>query len=434
MSRANFKKLLYRFYLSIFFVIPFFFWPYSPISFEIPKVWIFQRYVEILAILFIFFTLTIKTTNRVDFKLYRLVFLFLGIQFVSAIIGSDFKRSFWGNIFRGDGLITYIHLICFSLITSNILNKKMIYDATGIISLSSFLLAILYLAQSLAINLWGNFIPNWYGKPLYPFGNPVFASGYFISSIPFIFHYFRKNSIKKALIIFTLILILIILETDGAIITLLFASFVSFLLRIHNKITKIFIIFAGTIAFLAGSIIFINRYINYKTSKLGFLPEGRERILVKAFLAFQEKPIIGWGWANFDRAFNAYKWPYPILHDVYVDKAHSIMVEVLVTTGAIGFITYISLNFYLILRSSTQKFLFLFLLIYLLHSQTNIISISEEYLYWFVVGIIGSKIYTSKKQNKSKLKNNQKLSLLQSALSLKSNIILDKLTNLFKSN
>jgi O-antigen ligase len=131
-------------------------------------------------------------------------------------------------------------------------------------------------------------------------------------------------------------------------------------------------------------------------------PESRERMVVKGFLAFQERPILGWGFANFDYAFDSVVWPIPLGNDVYVDKGHSTIFELLVTTGVVGLGLYLLVVLWAVFRNYRmlkddkgeyrvwQKTLLLVLLLYLFHSQTNVISIGEELMFWLVLGVVGS--------------------------------------------
>lgn len=125
--------------------------------------------------------------------------------------------------------------------------------------------------------------------------------------------------------------------------------------------------------------------------------QDRERIYRKVFIGALKRPVFGWGWANVDYAFESNDWPIKVYHDVYVDKAHSEILEVLVTTGIPGLLIYLSLLIIFVkelivkYKKSRDK-LWNFTLIsgvvlYLFHSQTNVISIMEEIVFWLILGI-----------------------------------------------
>jgi O-antigen ligase len=118
-------------------------------------------------------------------------------------------------------------------------------------------------------------------------------------------------------------------------------------------------------------------------------PEERLRIITKGIMAFEKRPIFGWGWANFDYAFESVSWPIKFQHDVYVDKAHSTILEILTATGLGGLAIYLTIVGRLAkqLWQKKSKVLFLTLLLFLFHSQTNVISIAEELIFWLILGI-----------------------------------------------
>ncbi len=51
--------------------------------------------------------------KRTDSRLILLVMLFVFTAFISSYFGVDFGKSFWGNLYRGDGLFTLFHLAGF---------------------------------------------------------------------------------------------------------------------------------------------------------------------------------------------------------------------------------------------------------------------------------------------------------------------------------
>lgn len=125
------------------------------------------------------------------------------------------------------------------------------------------------------------------------------------------------------------------------------------------------------------------RYV--RSGRWAMVVEARERIAVTGLLAWREKPLFGWGWSNFSAAFESLDWPYPVRNDVYVDKAHSGVLEILVTTGVLGLAAYLTLVVRLFRRLAGLNLLMLVL--YLWHSQTNVISVSEELLFWILLGL-----------------------------------------------
>ena len=138
-----------------------------------------------------------------------------------------------------------------------------------------------------------------------------------------------------------------------------------------------------------------NIYLPLRRASIDMLvhPESRERIMVKAWRAFQQRPVFGWGWANFDHAFASIEWPFHVDADVYADKAHSVFLEIIVTAGIFGLCSYLILLFSVFesLRkniSIQSRYFALFFIVYLIHSQTNVVPMAEETLFWAITGLV----------------------------------------------
>lgn len=90
-------------------------------------------------------------------------------------------------------------------------------------------------------------------------------------------------------------------------------------------------------------------------------------------------------------AVESVSWPVKAFPDVYVDKAHSNLLEILVTTGIFGFLIFLAIIFRALDQLFGKKVLLVVFLLFLFHSQTNVISINEELIFWLILGIVGSQ-------------------------------------------
>jgi O-antigen ligase len=119
-----------------------------------------------------------------------------------------------------------------------------------------------------------------------------------------------------------------------------------------------------------------------------FEAEGRGRIWRRGAMAVMEKPILGWGVARFAEAIEAYHWPLRVDDDVYIDKAHASLVEVAVTTGLLGLMIYVWMfGVSMRLGWRTEADWWWVVVVYVLVSQLNIISISTEVVGWIGMGM-----------------------------------------------
>lgn len=392
----------YRYILLIVFftgvvISPFVFWPWVEISFEIPKVWFISRWIEILGITsLLFFPVSVKE-SKTDLKLVIITIVFLLYIVLSAFFGVDIQKSFWGNYYRADGIFTLIHLVIFFLLTVSIFENNLIDKTMSYIALSSGFLSVFTVFNAIFLSILKRdppFLENWSGAIGFTFGNPNFLAGFLIITLPFVFYLLKKTNSGyfKFIMVIQIISILLTRSWSGIFGILLFILGVTLFTnkkRIIPLLATIFILIVSGISY----------FYNYpsRNSQGILVAESRERIFIKGILSLAKKPILGWGWANYDYAFENSDWPIKINGDVYVDKAHSTLLEIMVTTGLIGIILYLTLVariFYNLFysRSIYKNYLLLALTLFIIHSQTNIISISEELIFWLIAGI-SAKIY-----------------------------------------
>jgi len=371
-------------------MLPLIFNPFSSIPFEIPKVDFFLVSTDIIALISLFYIREMNKKN--DLRLLVLEIVYLASIILTSLKGVNFYKSFWGNYWRADGILTLIHLIGISFIFSAFwkINYHKIFIPS--VSISGFIVSLIFIIQK---------IVSFSNIPAATFGNSNFLAGYLLVTLPFSLYNFSASPHKIfwQVNLFLQIMTILLTQSYSAIILLPIALI---LWLSHQKQTSKknrLLFYAKTILFLLSlffTAIYLNHYFQERTKYRGFLPEGRERIYTNAFLAFKERPLSGWGWANFDYAFEKISWPEKWSQDVYVDKAHSLFLEILSTSGIIGFTIFSTIclitlyNLAKDKKMSSRTFLLSFIL-FLIHSQTNVISINEEYIFWTIVGIAASK-------------------------------------------
>lgn len=364
---------LHLVYLLGLFLLPFIFWPWSVTPFEIPRVWIFQRWVELLVILIIIFRK--KVTLRFHIPIYAsILLLFFTLSLIlSSILGADFLKSIEGNYYRGDGLMTFIHILTFFLITNLLVDKQFLPIVLKSIACSSILLSLFTV---------GTYIQTGYPASTF-FGNSRFLAVYLAVTLPVLLSFSGKFRY-----------ISMFLQVAAIVSTFSLGGFVGvglaiagFLLWKEKTSPKRFLI----VTLLTILVVSVLYFAFDKRQQLSF--ESRNRIFNKGFIAWQQRPLLGWGMANFDYAFENADWPVKTEYDVYVDKAHSTLLEILVTSGILSFILYICFNLQIlksivISRKLSVIIVSQMIILYWVLSQTNIISISTEVLYWFAAAIL----------------------------------------------
>lgn len=333
--------------------------------------------------------------ERRNSKLVLLIFVFFFSLLISSVLGKDFLKSLIGNYYRADGLTTVVHLIGFSLIAYLFLDEKTFEKAPLFISLGSFSVSLLALFDNFRLYILKDLsVVNFYGVVGSTFGQPNFLAGYLLVTLPFGIYLYKvsKNKLRNIFVLSIALQTLTILLTRswGADLGLIVLA-IFWILYFGGQHRKALLFFFSFIFVLVTLVFLVEQRRIVENLPNKFIAESRERIIAKGFSGFLKRPIFGWGWANFDYAFESVDWPMHFEKDVYVDKAHSYLLEVIVTTGIVGVTIYVLLIFQVLRvlikrRDNLGKTYLMALLIFLYHSQTNVISISEEVVFWLVLG------------------------------------------------
>ncbi|OGK19319.1 hypothetical protein A3G67_01555 [Candidatus Roizmanbacteria bacterium RIFCSPLOWO2_12_FULL_40_12] len=377
------REILKQTFLWGFFISSFLIWPWSSFIYELPRIWFVRIWIEALLLFGLFFGLPHLKKKHHDGLLIGLVLILCAISFFASFVGIDSLQSFFGNAFRDNGIFTFMHLIGLFFFLALFWEKTWEKEFVTVIALSSFLNAILTIVLGLV------FKAPFTGT----FGQNSFLAGYILVTTPFIVQAYENSRNKFSELIWFCALVInvfvvLLSKSLGGIIGILLLIAGIFLKNTALSKRQIFytLLFSGIL--LGAAFFFI------KISG-PFTFESRERILMRGVNAFTQKPFTGWGWANFDYAFRSVDWPIRYEHDIYVDKAHGVLLEFLVTTGIFGLLAYLAIliRFFLrFLRENTVSYYaFLSLLLFVIHSQTNIISISEELIFWILLGIVASQ-------------------------------------------
>ncbi len=398
------KKVLGTVFFLGLFLSPFIYNPSAPIPFEIPKVWFVRFWIEILIILGIFTYNKRNNKIKSDKYLTTLVLVFAFISVLTAFTGIDATKSFLGNYFRNDGLFTFLHFVFFFFFLQHYLDDKLIKKTIKTIIISGIVLSIISITTWIFI-----FVFRKYGTEVWidggigsTFGNPNFLVGYLLLCLSLTPIFINELKVKQPLKVFIWsILIVSIFLTKAWVGVFGILLFLLLSVFLNDQSFKYKLLKLSGILIIA--LVVLTSQNEFVKNQFGLLltnsAESRTRIYTKGILASTERPLLGYGWSNFDYAFSSVDWPVRYQDDVYVDKAHSSLVEVLVTTGIFGVCVYLLIILKVaknLFKSKNfpNKTLFVGFLLLILHMQTNIISISEELIFWLYVSIAAKKLKT----------------------------------------
>ena len=424
-------------------VMPLVFWPWGRVVYEVPRVWFVLRWIEVLAVIAIWgaWSRGIKRKRGIreeeekfgtmDGPLLWLLIGFCAWALFTSVIGADPAKSILGNFYRRDGLITLFHLVGFSFLVSMVWKSSWRYYLVRAIGWGTIAVCIHTVVLGIAYWVLGDrSVMVWDGEATLSvagltlsgraigglFGNPNFLAGYLAVVTTFVFYWVtsgraglqhgptkftsswpsparRGNMLLFPGIFILLFLTLLLTQARSGVICFFLAPAV-YIFLIGNRMCRVI---AASVVLI---VIIMGGYVLRSDRQLGFVAEGRERIIRRTLFGVAKRPLTGYGWANADYAFESVAWPIILEHDVYVDKAHGTVLEVLATTGIVGLMVYVGalvrLGYVLIRRFWSdgkgrvwQATLLTVLIVYCVHAQTNIISIAEEVMFFLVVGIAG---------------------------------------------
>ena len=297
----RFLSINYFFWIGLF-ILPFVYCPKAVIPYEIPRVWFFIGWVEIMVLIALSRDQIRK--GNLNRKLAFLTLTLFPIALISSILGTDFNKSLVGNYYRSDGLVTLVHLIAFSIAAFLYFGRKTFEKVPHFIFWGSSLVSMLAILDNFRLNILNDLaIHNFYGIVGSTFGQPVFLAGYLLTTLPFGMYLYKVSDgklrkIYTALIVLQALTILLTRSWGASLgLIVIVVCWIFYFGRRHRGV------YLGlfSILFVLGSLVFLvvqRRIIENLPNK--FIAESRVRIYTKGFLAFTKRPILGWGWANFE--------------------------------------------------------------------------------------------------------------------------------------
>lgn len=331
--------------------------------FVFPRTIAFRLIIEICLALFIVIALLDKNYRPRFSILLSLITGFVGIMIVSSAFGANLYHSFWSTIERSEGINTWLHLLAFFVILTSVFkSKKDWLELFNLVIISGWLQVLYgfmqyskssYIIQGLGERIMGSL------------GNPTFFATYVLFII-FIAAYLitQKGSklIKLTHVILILLNLFLLWHTlnRGSILALICGVLFFLILKmrqVKNRKTKIALGIILVILIISPLITMINKDSDWvqssdtlrritKISPTDITTQNRLIAWGVGWQGFKERPILGWGWENYNVTFNKYFNP-ALTRDIgsraWYDRAHNVVVETAVATGLLGLIVYLSI-------------------------------------------------------------------------------------------
>lgn len=337
--------------------------------FQTGKAMAFRVLVEIAAFLYGWLVLIEPIARPKPNRFFWSVLGFGGILLLTMATGVNPLRSFWGDLERMEGVFGILHGIALFVILSGFLAKKEEWARFFAVSLVvSFFVAWYAFAQRYpALRLFPVVEPTSV-QPGSTLGHQSFLATYAIFQIFFglFIVLLQKSRPWRAfgvcgsavgLMLLTLTAVrgaqvgILVAGVAGIVLT---AVYVVKSLKARVALAGFFLViiaFFGTILSLRDSPHL--KKLPYALQRMATIsPDAamaRTRIIALevSWEAFKEKPILGWGQENFRVAYNRHFDPEFLYYEgVWFDRAHNKVAEVMVQTGAMGLIAYVSIFFF----------------------------------------------------------------------------------------
>lgn len=352
-------NLLYIAPLSLFLYGSRFLFPLATL-----KIHVFYIVIDVIVCLWALAAIKgIPCTPSFKNPLTRATAFFLGVLTLAAIFGFDPIQSFFSTPARTIGVVGLWHFFAFYLAIATFINTpqrragyiRFLFILASIVALSGVLQIFFpHLLFGGATDRHGGFLDN-----------PIFLAGYLLGYLFLAVFYLRAGSaLSRSL---TIICSLALLggfwsaNTRGAVIGLVAGALVSLVLAflgrnkgevVRRTITQKISLGVVVVALLA----LFGPGLASRLSGLSFTQASvanRVTSWRNAWSSFTMHPLLGVGPENFRFVSDQYFNPLVIQGsqtERYFDKPHSVPLEVLSTSGALGFIAYLYL-LYQIVRS-----------------------------------------------------------------------------------
>lgn len=334
--------MAHQIFAAIFLVAPLVIYTNFAYPHSLPR-WIVLTTLGFMWSLFLLYNHLTKPTQEKISRVDIAFFAFVAALFVTSLTGVDFVQSFWGMFERSFGVSLWITLfVCYVGLKKIAAEKNDRIDKLFITTI--FLASAWGLAQKFLPGFAQTFSGERIGGTL---GNAIFFGSYLslgIGSILFILAQ-KKDSLTKSWNFFsytTIVLAisaLLFTQTRGPLLGFIVGSFVALVSFFYLKSQYKKQIILGALALSIIAVGFFARLsLTQTTAQTRFLN------WTMAWNGFKERPVLGWGPENYRSIVDAHFIPKLSnfsLAETHPDKPHNYFLEILATSGLVGFSVYL---------------------------------------------------------------------------------------------
>lgn len=395
-----------------------------------PKAIYFRIGVEIVFLLYLLLLLRNRSYLPKLSPLFLAVLFCIEILALSTWKGINPERSFFGTIERMEGFILFLHLFLFFVVLVGVFRQKKDWiHLLRFAALVSIPLGLAAISQKLGIFYFFS-DPAEY-RVSSTVGNPIFYASYLLFAIFLSLFLGMAEKNRRWKILFLVLaacnfFLLLLTATRGAWIGatvggLLLIFFWFFFIRSGQAYERRYAVLFGILLILFFFFLFL------LFSKLGYVPRTNfldryeslwstvvefknPRILVwkLGLEAWKDTPLFGYGPESFSYIYDTYYQAHflkAIPESVFFDRAHNKVIDVLVTSGIIGLVSYLSVfgvAFFVLWKYGKERFgrfcplLILALLVsYFTQNLFALDTVTTYMMFFFVLAFIDANFYPS---------------------------------------
>lgn len=406
---------------AILFLVPIFFVYFYPLDIDLSKIVLFRVLLLLLllisGLLLIKYKLVINRGGINSFKPLIFLFIFLG---VSLIFSSDFNISWFGSYGRFEGLNSWILYLLWMILIWIYLEispdqkwHSIVYFLKVAV-ISGFTVSLYAVLQIFGIDFVSWSEPaHLTGRTISSLGQPNYLASWLVLVIPInAYLIYQSNKVGlKFFWSFVGILNLIALLSTGSRAIFIVFLLISFIWLIYffaktKKLSRKNIYLTTTVALILGGVFLFslasNNYSRFE--ELTNLKKGSasDRFILwrSGFSAFLQKPLFGYGLDNQSQAyFPRYEvdWALYSPPSVYSDRAHNLILDILLSVGLLGLIFFIYFYYWIFKnlkiasKDSNNNYLPFFLVwslqLYLAALMFNFSITVTSIYFWFIISL-----------------------------------------------
>ncbi len=345
-------------------------------GYEGPKVFFFQRWVELLLLVTLVRMIFPQEKQDLPFWPVLLLVSYFLWNVLASFYGVDFTTSFYGLFWRGQGLLMLAHYLTLAIIIPVIFEKKDLPFLGKTVGFLGVVAGVWLFIGILGKEFFDFPLYLYLERPVGSFGNPNFLAGFVATTLPFAW-YFR--SLWKRLVILALgSLTLLLTSSRGAVMAVIMGA----------------ALFKGgwklAILLLSMGVFFLWYSESWRVSRFDPLAaQSRQRIYTRGVMAVLKSPTMGYGLENYELAVKNIVYPMPLTKtgEVLVDKAHNEILEVALGGGLVGLVIWGAIVTRTLFALKSHPVFLLAFLVLVLRMQINVTSTAEYALFWLLIGV-----------------------------------------------